>query len=243
MTIDQKQSSITNKLLEDLSAIMMTTKNLNLSTKHVISKRIEKEVKKEVVVKKPNLFEPLQKDTLFWCFYVMLEGWDKYDMLENQHFVVEKKMKFEYIELIRSKKDLLKASKIRPLSELEDDLANKECIGIKTFFALCLLMNKNVIFVDKRKYCEMNQDETDRMYIIQKYDSRFSLDLLESPEKVTRYRANYLNLPSFDSKLKSMSSYKTDELLEMCTKLGVEIKTSDKKPTKKYLYEQIIMNF
>ena len=49
---------------------------------------------------------------------------------------------------------LLKINKIKPLSELEDDLANKSRISIKTFFALCVIEKMNILLVDKRKIYE-----------------------------------------------------------------------------------------
>ena len=69
---------------------------------------------KELKQKKEKTFDPFlnQKDSLFWCFYVLFFGLDKYEMLGNQHFVEEKKIKFEYIQLFRSKKDILKMHKI-----------------------------------------------------------------------------------------------------------------------------------
>ena len=47
--------------------------------------------------------------------------------------------KFKYIDIVRKEKDILKINKIRPLSEVEDDLANKNKISLKTFIALCLI--------------------------------------------------------------------------------------------------------
>ena len=165
-------------------------------------------------------------------------------MLGNQHFVEEKKLKFSYIDLIRCKKPLLKMNKIKPLTELEDDLANKEQIGLKTFIALCIIMEINVLVVDKRKYYEFICDDSKTINIINKTDkpTKFSLNLNSSQEKIENYRKNYLKMTSLDSHLKAMSSYKMEELLEMCNNLAIDIQDSNKK-RKKDIYELIILNF
>ena len=82
-----------------------------------------------------NIYKPLQTDSLFWCFYILKYGLSKYEMeVGSQHFSIEKNEKYTNIDLLRAKdnKDLLKINKIKPLSDLENDLANNEKISIKT---------------------------------------------------------------------------------------------------------------
>ena len=88
------------------------------------------EIKKPTVtVEKTNIkkrsinenYKPKQIDSLFWCFYILKYGYSNYEMeIYNKYFVVEKAEKFKYIELIRSKKAILKIHKIKPLTEIED---------------------------------------------------------------------------------------------------------------------------
>ena len=96
---------------------------------------------KDIKYSKDNLnsiYKPVsKKDSLFWCFFILKYGFAKYEMdIGTQYFTIEKNEKFANIDLLRSKenKDLLKINKIKPLSDLEDDLANKERISVKTFF-------------------------------------------------------------------------------------------------------------
>ena len=88
-----------------------------------------------------NIYKPYRADSLFWCFYILKYGFSKYEMeVGNQHFPIEKKEKFKYIDELRKQnnKDLLKIHKIKPFTELEDDLANKDKISIKTFVPITL---------------------------------------------------------------------------------------------------------
>jgi hypothetical protein len=245
---------------------MFFTKNLSRFTKlqnQNLDDKLTKEVKSKnpnnnynnnnnkvtLIKKKQDTFISTLKDNLFWCFYVIKMGIDKYDMIGNQHFVIEKEMKFNYIELLRSKKDLLKINKIKPLYELEDDLANKTQISLKTFVALCIIENINIIIVNKKKIFEYIYNDEKDVYIIKKpeYSLKYILDLNNikvTDDKIKEFRENNYKLTYIDSSIKSMTSYKLNELIEIANKLGINI-TSDKnkKRTKKDIYETIILNF
>jgi len=166
--------------------------------------------------------------------------------ISNQHFIIEKEMKYKFIEILRQNKSILKNNKIKPLSEIEDDLANKECITLKTFLSLCILEQKNIIILHKRKIFEYIFDSNEPIHIITKIDEKkYSLDLQVTKEKIENYRINYYQWLHVDSSLKSISSYKLEELHEICEKLGIDYKNdpNKKKKTKKEIYELIIQNF
>jgi hypothetical protein len=196
-----------------------------------------------------NIYKPIQKDSLFWCFYILKNGYSNYEMeINNQYFVVEKTQKFKYIERLRKNKDLLKIHKIKPYTEIEDDLANKDKISIKTFFALCILENINILLVDKRKIYELicvDIDNENPVHVIHRNSQTLEhhIELNNTPEKLNHYRETYYKMNGFGETLKSIGSYKTEELLDLCNKLNITITSTQKKTTKKYLYEQLILNY
>ena len=58
----------------------------------------------------------------------------------------------------------------------------------------------------------------------------------------------YYKMSGFETNLKSMTSYKVDELIELCKKLDINIATTNdttnkKKLNKKDIYELLIQNF
>ena len=82
----------------------------------------------------------------------MKNGYSDYEYPGTTTFAREKELKFQYIEMLRSNKQLLKTKKIKNLREdIEDELANKEKIGMKTFIALCVASNLNILFIHKKK--------------------------------------------------------------------------------------------
>jgi hypothetical protein len=170
--------------------------------------------------------------------------------INNQYFVVEKNEKFKYIELLRKNKDILKLHKIKPLTQLEDDLANKDKISPKTFFALCILENINVLLVDKRKVYELLINDSPIINIVHRNNETFyhSIELDVTEDICNKYRETYYKLTNFDTSLKGIGSYKLQELIDLCKKLNINIeehknKTSKQKITKKDIYELLVMNY
>jgi len=205
--------------------------------------------------KKETIYKPKQKDSLFWCFYILKNGFSNYEMeINNQYFVVEKNEKFKYIDLLRKNKDILKIHKIKPLSQLEDELANKDRISPKTFFALCVIENINVLLVDKRKVYELlctDIDTSRPINIVHRHNEKYEhfIELDVSEETINKYRETYYKLTSFDTTLKSIGSYKLEELIDLCKKLNINIEDyknnslSKKKMTKKDIYELLVMKY
>ena len=87
------------------------------------------------VFKAKDIFFPKEKDSLFWCFYIMKNGESKYEMLENKSFVIEKKFKIDYVEKIRKEKQIVKMYKFATLTHIENQLANEQKIDLTTFIS------------------------------------------------------------------------------------------------------------
>ena len=270
---DKKQALLVDQLNELikqdglLNKHMFNSKNLRQFTKHmiqfsscVIPLNVSNEKKDKTIninsknklkqmVSKDTIYKPYKKDSLFWCFYILKYGFSKYEMeVGNQHFPIEKQEKFKYIDELRkqSNKDLLKIHKIKPLSLLEDDLANQERISIKTFFALCIIENMNIILIDKRKVYEVLTTDNPKIHVIHRnsitYEHHIELDV--PTEKYITYKESYYKMSNFDSNLKAMSSYKVEELLELCKKLEINADIKEKKRmTKKDIYELLVQQF
>jgi hypothetical protein len=245
-----------NHVINSLQDYMLNGKLLAQAIKHKSFLLPDK--KKEMVVVKPipkvldKFFYPEQKDSLYWCYFIIKNGFAKYEYPNVTSFVNEKIDKFKSIELLRINKQQLKLKKIKNLKEdVEDELANKERIGMKTFIALCVADNINILFIHKRKCFEIIFDEQDDapIHVVHQIDSptlRYSYETIVSKEQIKKYRTEYFKWESVDKPLKAMSSYKSEELVDLCKKLDISSVALDnsslKKKTKKDLYELLIMN-
>jgi hypothetical protein len=269
---DKKQALLVDQLNELikpdglLNKHMFNSKNLRQFTKHIIQFPLcliplnDKKYKNNTTAKKQptqtnqiitkdTIYKPYKKDSLFWCFYILKYGFSKYEMeVGNQQFSIEKQEKFKYIDELRkqSNKDLLKIHKIKPLSLLEDDLANQERISIKTFFALCIIENMNIILIDKRKVYEVLTTDDPKIHIIHRnsltYEHHIEVDVPE--DKIKIYKETYYKMSNFDTSLKAMTSYKVEELVELCKKLEINTDIKEKKKmTKKDIYELLVQQF
>jgi hypothetical protein len=80
---------------------------------------------------KKNTYTPYNKgDKLFWCFYIILNGYEDYELNKSNAFAIEKQFKIQSVEKLKSIKSKLKEMKLKR-TEMEDELANKQKITIK----------------------------------------------------------------------------------------------------------------
>ena len=182
-----------------------------------------------------------------------MHGVCDYEM-NNQPFLTEKHEKIKSIELLRTKKSLLKQHKIKPLTEIENDLANNPTISVKTFFAIAIINGFNVMYVHNNVYYEfIADDDNEKIHIIHQFDnfktgkyinSRFAYEQEPTVEKINKYRSEYYKMISIDKPVNTIVSYKISELLELSEKLNVVFaNTTNKKLTKKEIYDGILMKF
>lgn len=233
---------------------MLTVKNLTRLTKYSLKNnspnlQIKNNIKRNIEIKRDKYYYINKEDTLFWIFYIMKHGFSNYEMnIDGKYFTVEKQEKFRYVDLLRQQynKDLLKMHKLKPLSEIETDLSCSKKISIKTFFALCIIEKINIMLVDKKKLYKIKMNDTDNIFIVHKNNDNntFYIELNTDEKVVKTYETNFFQMETLEFKLKSMGSYKLEELNDMCTKLGIVLDLNGKKKLlKKDIYELLVQHF
>ena len=185
--------------------------------------------------KKEDLFIPKYKDTLFWCYYILANGIENYEMIRND-FQEEKMMKISLIQSVRLNKDILKKLKIKR-TFVEDDLLNQQVISTKTFLLLCELKNINIVIKDNCRYME-NNIESSETKIIEKKENKYGLCFSNKDFD----RTKYWKVDDFETPLRSLSYYKLKDLQDICIKLNLDIKKDNKNLRKKDLYQNILLN-
>ena len=236
---------------ENIDKLFLSNSNFN---SHSQKKIYEKQEKQESTKKAGGIFYPRKKDGLFWCFYIMKYGMDAYNELYEKDvtIVVEKKIKIEWIEILRNKRGVLKQHRTAPLAHIENALLNEHKIDIKTFIALCVVENLSLMYVHNKTYYEMNvyadidkEIATPQVHVIIQKDQPLKygivMDALTeySPQKI---RSTYYKIDNINKPLKAISSYKYDELYDICDKLNILQKLDQgKRTTKQILYEGIVL--
>lgn len=199
---------------------------------------------------KNSLFIPKEEDTLFWCYYIISSGESSYEMMNVKNSLVAKQIKINYVDKIRANKQTIKIYKFDTISNIENNLANENNININSVMTLCAIDKINIIFVKKNTYYELLMNDTEPIYIIReteiksKYCKKYGFEIADSTVleqiRTTLYKVETLNKP-----IKALSSYKVQELIDICNKLAIEIKRADtcKNKSKNELYESLIQYF
>ena len=213
------------------------------------------------IVQKPaiNHFIPSQKDKLFWCFYIILKGYDEYEMNRSTSFTVEKQLKIETVEKLKLIKEKLKELKLKR-TELEDELVNKPTISLKGLYALCLVHNVSITYIYGRKYCEffaMSPDNARKGTIVQNAKKEDmikwimpvninavninavninavnvnAVNINANDDYLTTIRNEYWFIENIQKPLNAPSAYDLKELCDICEKLQIEthVKVSESK--------------
>lgn len=215
------------------------------SSKHIIEKKCEKPVPK-----KSSIFCPKENDSLFWCYYIILNGDVAYEMINVKNMLTEKSNKFDYINKIRSNKQIVKTYKFDTLTNLESNLANDEYINIKTVMSLSAIDKINIIFISKKTYFELLMNDDKPIYVIRevelqsKYRKKYGFEIADN-ELLEEIRKTFYKVETLDKPIKGLSSYKVQDLIDICNKLVIEVinKETGKTKTKNELYESLIQYF
>ena len=240
-----------NDVIKNLQDYMLDEANIKRSLEMKIESTNKpiKDSKKynceeKIKTAKPALFVPREKDTLFWCFYLMKHGDVKYEMLEHKNILTEKKLKIEYVEKIRKEKQTVKTYKFATLTHIENNLANENQLDLKTFLTLCAVENLNVLFIKNKTYYELLMNDGNELHcvhLLQNYKYGYEIN----PTGAEQMKTTLYKLDNIDKPIKALSGYKLSELVEICEKLALDIvdKQTSKNKGKKELYESIVQYF
>jgi hypothetical protein len=210
----------------------------------------EKQDNPKILPEKPSLFIPKEQDSLFWCYYIIKNGDAKYEMLNHKNMLMAKQMKIDYVEYIRKNKPTIKTYKFDTLTNIESNLVNDNNINIKTVFALCAIENINLIYVRKRTYYDLAMNDSEVGFIIReipantKYNYVYGFEL-STPNKIAEIKSTLYKLDSIDKPIKSISAYKSEDIINIANKLSISTINVEKgkNKTKKDIYEAIIQYF
>ena len=178
----------------------------------------------------------------------MLE-YEKTDLYNDVLFKLQDYI-LELVTLIRTKKDIIKTYKFDTISNNESNLANDNNLNPKTFLTLCAIENINIIYISKKTYYELMMNDSNIIYIVyeiqsnSKYFNKYGYEL-GTNESINKIKSTHYKLDKIDKQIKSISSYKVEDLVNICNKLAIETTNKDtgKTKSKKDLYESIIQYF
>ena len=208
-------------IIKNMSKFMLTPKNMVNFTRYKFKREEKIEINKTKVVRyNKNFFVPGHKDKLFWIFYILQNGFENYELIGNNIFQVEKEEKLNLISVFNAKLKLLKeVYKFKRLDVCESELLNEEKISLKTFHALCVIYNFNVLFIKERTYCKLSifgdEEEIDNYFIIHQIGDDYVYEFKPRIEILNSYLENKFEISNYEKPIKSIGSYKLSDLKDM----------------------------
>jgi hypothetical protein len=215
-----------------------------------------------------SFFTPRQKNSLFWCLYIIANGLSGYEY-EKNYFTAEQEFKVKTIERIKEgeNKQILKEHKMSK-NMIESGLMVSGTSGIspKILYALSLFYNVNIFYIYKKTYYEMfantntNTNASSKVYIIQ-FDpdiNYYSICLDEGETQIIEYIENIKktclkleNLDDVNKPLRPITSYSQTDLVNIAAKMNIpdtrildesltNAKKKVKSKTKNELYTEIM---
>lgn len=194
--------------------------------------------------KKNDIFIPGEKDKLFWCFYIMQYGMEKYLSISQNHFQIETSTKITIAESLKENEILLKQNKLKR-DIIEDELVNENKITMEGMKALCVLHRLDVLIIFKNMFYKISGLSENELLVIEQ-DKNCDFGIVDniSEERKQNILTNYYEITDYKKKIKSISAYKLDELKCIAEKFNITLVDNiGNKKTKKKLYEEINTQF
>lgn len=181
-----------------------------------------------------NVFVPKSGDTLFWVFYILVNGVDTYELLGNNIFLTEKNEKIKNIEIIKKNRAKLKEHGIKKHVTCENDLLNESTIELKTFHALCICYDIDFMFLKNRVYYlhivddEVECDNKNVCPVVHELgDGVYGFESTTHADVFKNYMDTRMRMENYEKPIKSVTSYTLSHLREMCETLKIKTINDD----------------
>ena len=179
------------------------------------------------------------RDKLFWCFFIIVEGVDKYEDAKEKTFRFENDFKYKSVDKIKEKTAVLKSIKIKS-SEIESELVTAKNISISVLHSLAIAHNKSIIYMNDRIYYDFCYGED--YFLIERKGHDVFLHTGDVKDKISKIKETLLNIDNTKAKpINSMSFYTAKDLHSIADKLNIEKMLDGKPLTKPLLYAEIVI--
>ena len=234
-----KCESITT-IMSLLNPYMLTINNKSISPKQNIEAQVSKldivPESQPISAEQPydnkiSTLTPAQADSLFWCIYIAIHKYDEYLMLHNKHNMLELEWKQKLSKQITDCPSKLKQSNHKVTkANIQEILSDFMTAPYKTnmlcVIAITVYYNIHIIIMNSTNNMRM-EFLTDTLpadtYVIYK-NERNHYSICPEPAssaELARIRTNSLLIENNEKPLKSIGSYKVDELIQYAKLFGL----------------------
>lgn len=189
------------------------------------------------IEKQPTIHHPgFMRDKLFWSFFIIAEGVDKYEAAKEKTFRCENDFKYKSVDKIKDKNAILKSIKLKPV-EIESELVTAKHISISVLHALAVAYNKSIIYMNDRIYYDFCYGK--EYYLIERKCDDVFLHTGDVKDKISKIIDTLLVVKG--KPINSISFYTVKELHIIAEKLNIEKMINGKPLTKPLLYAEIVI--
>jgi hypothetical protein len=202
----------------------------------------------------PELFQPRQQDTLFWCLYVLHHGYHEYQRIGHNYGVKELEEKQRLAKFINENKLRIKSTNhkvtnIQIQEILSELMTSQKETSLNVLGALTVFYDMNIILICPDGRCMLpyfvrnrydeNSSSNRHTYVLykDKYGKyRAQMEPI-SGGRLMELREKYIILDNYLKPMKAASHYKVQELIDLARKLSIY--DENRKHTKTELYDAV----
>ena len=223
-----------------LNPYMLTINNKSIAPKQNMETQVSKlDVVPEsqpISAEQPCIttLTPAQADSLFWCIYIAIHKYDEYLMVHNKHNMLELEWKQKLSKQITDCPSKLKQSNHKVTkANIQEILSDFMTAPYKTnmlcVIAITVYYNIHIIIMNSTNNMRMEftTDAADALpidtYVIYK-NERNHYSICPEPASIAelaRIRSSSLLIENNEKPLKSIGSYKVDELIMYAKLFGI----------------------
>jgi hypothetical protein len=192
-----------------------------------------------------DLFKPKQKDSLFWCIYILKYGFDNYYKILN-YGNTELQEKSNCLKHIDKNISFLRLCNFKitnvKFKEIKSELITQQVVT--SYYAICAFIcfykfNIYIIHESKKSYIKFINENNDINHILLKDGKHFKIMKTAILSKdIDNFTKNMYCLDHFDKPIKSIGSFKVDEIISIAKIFNINVE----KKKKSDLYRDIQMN-
>jgi len=219
--------------------------------------QIQQEIQKTKIIEegivlepKPHIefISPTHQDSLFWCIYIAIHGYNDYQQVSRNYGVKELETKQKIGNWIQSNPSKMKQTNIKITKAAVQEILSELLTSVRetsffTMIGMIVFFNINIIIVDAtgKKMIEFVSNVENELptYVLHKDNfGKYKLQVEPlSKQQVDEMKTTVFCLESYLKPLKTISNYRVEDLYKIAKQIGIY--DDNKKYKKPQLYQEL----
>ena len=244
-------SDVSDNILDVLDKYMFTKSHETKPTPQPILETIQPTPQPILEIKPTPIIEfflPTHQDSLFWCIYIAMHGYNDYLQVSRNYGVKELEIKQKIGNYIQSNPSKMKKTNMKITKAAVQEILSELLTSVRetSFFSMIGMLvfyNINILIVDAtgKKMLEFVSDVDNELPTYVLHKDKFGKYKLQSEplsrQQVETTKTTVFCLESYLKPLKPISSYHVEDLYKIANQIGIY--NDNKKYKKTDLYQEL----